>query len=252
MKYLFIFAAPLFLSACHPDAPLPAQTEQIEGVLERAKHEVVSATDKAVIKANEQVVSASKQAESVASVDVDEVLERVEPVVLTAVQHVGDRAGGSLTSLISDQGNNESLITGCYVIKIADGDTATCLTDGDKKQIKIRFAQIDAPESKQDFGNRSKQALSDYIFNKHINLKVHENDRYGRSVAEVYIGGVNVNKLMVQEGYAWAYKEYNKDLEYLQLQEVAKVQKKGLWSHKNPIYPQDFRRQQAETRANAR
>ena len=39
------------------------------------------------------------------------------------------------------------------------------------KQLKIRLAQIDAPESDQAFGQRSKQSLSDMVFNKIIRVE---------------------------------------------------------------------------------
>lgn len=139
----------------------------------------------------------------------------------------------------------------CYVVKISDGDTATCL-DANKKQIKIRFAEIDAPESKQEFGTVAKQALSNKIFNKNIDLKIYETDRYGRSLAEVYLDGENINQYMVKNGYAWAYKEYLKDKQYLEYQQAAQNKKIGLWSHKNPVYPQDFRREQIAKRQAAK
>lgn len=41
---------------------------------------------------------------------------------------------------------------------------------------------------------------------------------------------------------AWAYREYMTDTDYLRLEGIAKSAKRGLWSHPNPIYPQDFRR----------
>ena len=47
------------------------------------------------------------------------------------------------------------------IVGITDGDTVTLLT-ADKWQIKIRLAEIDTPEKKQHYGNRSKQALSDW------------------------------------------------------------------------------------------
>lgn len=135
----------------------------------------------------------------------------------------------------------------CYVVKISDGDTATCLTE-DKAQVKIRFSQIDAPESKQDFGTVSKQALADMIFNRYVDLDVSDTDRYGRTIAEVYLDGVNINKLMVKNGHAWAYKEYLTDHSYEEFQLQAQKAGLGLWAHKNPVYPQDFRKQQAAIR----
>jgi micrococcal nuclease len=67
------------------------------------------------------------------------------------------------------------------VVAIADGDTFTLLTS-DKQQIKIRLAEIDAPESGQPYGNKSKQALSGLIFGKDVRVAVQTTDRYGRTV----------------------------------------------------------------------
>ena len=44
------------------------------------------------------------------------------------------------------------------VIKISDGDTIMILQD--KEQTKVRLYGIDAPEKKQDYGQRSKQFFS--------------------------------------------------------------------------------------------
>jgi len=51
------------------------------------------------------------------------------------------------------------------VVGISDGDTLTVL-NADKRQVKIRLAEIDAPESKQAFGTQSKKSLSDLCFKK--------------------------------------------------------------------------------------
>jgi endonuclease YncB( thermonuclease family) len=53
------------------------------------------------------------------------------------------------------------------VVAIADGDTLTVL-DGANVQHKIRLAGIDAPEKKQAFGNRARQALGDKVFGKAV------------------------------------------------------------------------------------
>ena len=48
------------------------------------------------------------------------------------------------------------------VIAIFDGDTIKIL-DSKKKEHKVRFAHIDTPEKKQDFGHRAKLHLSKLI-----------------------------------------------------------------------------------------
>lgn len=129
----------------------------------------------------------------------------------------------------------------CKIVGISDGDTATCLTS-DKQQIKIRFDQIDAPEMGQDFGNASKKALSDLIYNQEVGLDTKEQDKYGRTVAEVFVNDKNINKEMVALGMAWAYREYMKDSEYETLETKARNAGIGIWSQPNPIYPSDYRR----------
>lgn len=129
---------------------------------------------------------------------------------------------------------------GCKIVGVHDGDTATCLQN--KTQIKIRLNQIDAPEIGQDFGNASKKALSDMIFGKYVELKTNGTDKYGRTIAEIFHENQNINKQMVAQGMAWAYREYMTDNEYLTLEDNARRAGIGLWSQPNPIYPSDFRR----------
>ncbi|EHH5267192.1 thermonuclease family protein, partial [Escherichia coli] len=65
------------------------------------------------------------------------------------------------------------------VVKIIDGDTITAL-DGQNTSIKIRMYGIDAPESKQAFGQKAKQALSSAIAAQNITVIDHGPDIYGR------------------------------------------------------------------------
>lgn len=129
----------------------------------------------------------------------------------------------------------------CKVVGISDGDTFTCLTD-DKQQLKIRMNQIDAPEKNQDFGQASKQALSGMIFGKVVGLKTNGTDKYGRTIAEAFYDGKNINKAMVKQGMAWAYREYMTDNEYADLETTARSSTTGLWSQPDPVYPSDYRR----------
>ena len=127
------------------------------------------------------------------------------------------------------------------VVSIADGDTCTVLT-AQNKQIKIRLAGIDTPEKSQAFGTKAKQALSSKIFGKTIEVKAQTKDRYGRTVADLYIGKRWINLELVAEGYAWHYKQYSKDKRLAQAEVKARSSRKGLWSDKNPTPPWEYRK----------
>jgi micrococcal nuclease len=125
------------------------------------------------------------------------------------------------------------------VIGISDGDTLTLLVD--RKPLKIRLANIDAPEKTQAFGERSKQSLSDFCFGRDATYKAQTIDKYGRTVARVTCGGVDVNRAQVERGMAWVYDKYNTDRSLPTLQANAKAGSKGLWADKSPVAPWEFR-----------
>lgn len=118
------------------------------------------------------------------------------------------------------------------VIKVADGDTITVLSP-EKKQFRIRFDGVDAPESGQPYGNNARQALSDKIFGKTVRVIVNDKDQYGRIVGTIMLGDRNINYEMLQEGHVWAYRQYLKDKQkrqlYIQAEEEARKNKIGLW-----------------------
>jgi micrococcal nuclease len=125
------------------------------------------------------------------------------------------------------------------VIGIADGDTLTLLVK--EKPLKIRLANIDAPEKRQAFGERSKRSLSDMCFGKHAYYDAQTIDKYGRTVAVVNCGGVEVNRAQVERGMAWVYTKYNNDLPLIAIEAQAKQGRKGLWADKSPVPPWEFR-----------
>jgi len=96
------------------------------------------------------------------------------------------------------------------VVGIADGDTLTLLVpDGASyKQVKVRLGEIDTPESKQPYGERAKQALSDLAYNQQARVVVQDTDKYGRTVGRVYVGSLDVNAELVKQGAAWVYRQY--------------------------------------------
>lgn len=127
------------------------------------------------------------------------------------------------------------------VVGISDGDTLT-LHDAGNQQHKIRLAEIDAPESKQAFGQVSKKSLSDMCFGKDATATVINRDRYGRSVARMDCGGVDANLEQVKRGLAWAYVRYARDPRILAGEKEARAAGRGLWVDKDPVAPWEWRR----------
>ena len=130
--------------------------------------------------------------------------------------------------------------TTCRVVGIADGDTLTCLTDS-KQLRKVRLHAIDAPEKQQSFGRQAKKHLSDLVYKQTVTLNITDTDRYGRTVADIQLGSLNVNQQMVKDGYAWAYQRYGGS-RYLQDEKAARQAKLGLWRDAQPIEPNQWRR----------
>lgn len=142
---------------------------------------------------------------------------------------------------------NFSIETGQYdytirVVGITDGDTFTGLTR-DSIEIRYRIHGIDAPEKKQPFSEKSKQYLSDLIFNKNVGIVVQKKrDRYGRPVVWVYTPeGKDVSAEMIRGGMAWHSKEYSDDEKYEMLENSARDNRIGLWSNPNSVAPWEFR-----------
>ena len=102
------------------------------------------------------------------------------------------------------------------VIHISDGDTIHVLTN-DKKKYKIRLNGIDAPESSQDYGNKSKENLKRYIYNKDVTVTYNSKDQYDRLLGTVYLNKQDINLQQIKDGYAWVYRKYNNDSNYLYL-----------------------------------
>lgn len=126
------------------------------------------------------------------------------------------------------------------VVSVADGDTITVLVNNEQR--KVRLAEIDAPEKTQAFGSRAKIQLSDKVFGKSVRVDYHEKDRYGRFVGYVKVDNRNVNLEMVEEGFAWRYTQYSKDLDYGRAQAKAQERRAGLWADPNPTPPWEYRR----------
>ena len=103
------------------------------------------------------------------------------------------------------------------------------------------------PEKSQAFGQKAKDYLASWVASKYVSIKVKEKDRYGRTIATVYLPNdksMSVNERMVEAGFAWHYKQYSDDPTLAALETAARKRKTGLWADENPTPPWEYRRQQ--------
>lgn len=126
-------------------------------------------------------------------------------------------------------------------VRIIDGDTFDLLVVTTTH--RIRLAGIDAPEKKQDFANASKELLGALCNNELLTVVVTDTDRNKRKIADIYTQHkLWINKELVAKGMAWHFVKYSSNKELAKAELLARKQKAGLWSLKNPVAPWDWRK----------
>lgn len=138
------------------------------------------------------------------------------------------------------------------VVGVTDGDTVRVLTEskGKKQEIKVRLDGIDAPETRQPFGEASRQWLARRIFQKEVLVEKKTIDKYGRTVARLKLNGKDINVESVRAGMAWWYRQYaNNDQVLRKAEQEARGTKRGIWSQNGAIAPWDWRLGGADRKA---
>ncbi len=105
-----------------------------------------------------------------------------------------------------------------FVIKVYDGDTITIVSKlpyskSPLYKFQVRLAGIDCPEirgnteSEKQCAQLAKKFVENLVLKKTISLHVHGNDKYGRILADVFVGNGNehVNQLLLEEHLAVIY-----------------------------------------------
>lgn len=116
-------------------------------------------------------------------------------------------------------------------LRVIDGDTV--VLNGSK----IRLYGIDAPEKQQtcqtidgyewSCGTAAIKKLKDLVYDQQVHCDQKDIDRYGRIVAVCFADGKDINREMVREGRAVAYRKYSRD--YIEDEEYARKHKLGVW-----------------------
>lgn len=113
------------------------------------------------------------------------------------------------------------------VSRVMDGDTVK-FTTSDGSGLTIRLEGVDAPEKAQRFGDESTQWLADATANATVRVVDSGTDRYGRTLAHLYVGDRWLNRDLVASGLAWHYVKYNQDTELATAQHEARANRLGI------------------------
>lgn len=126
------------------------------------------------------------------------------------------------------------------VLVVMDGDTV--FVQSGPFKAKLRLVNIDAPEKDQPFGQQSQESLQSLIGGKVIQVESKASDKFGRTIALIRSGGINVNEEQVRRGMAWAYSRSREGKIYARLQSEAQLARRGLWQQPDPQQPSQWRK----------
>lgn len=138
------------------------------------------------------------------------------------------------------------------VFVVIDGDTVLFRPDhytpSSRSFLKIRLADIDAPETDQPHGDAATRALSGRVLQQRLRIETVAVDDYGRTVGRLWLGGADVNAELVRQGHAWA-SGWRGRSRYGGLQTEAQERRLGLWQGEAPVAPWQWRRSRGDATA---
>lgn len=160
-------------------------------------------------------------------------MARQQPLALVAL------GVALIVTPVAGRGHAEHEREHCHTVSVHDGDTLTAQCPSGR--IKVRLAEIDAPERTQPYARISTDALKALCVGKPTTVERYSIDKYGRTIARVYCGGVDVNARQVKTGLAWAFDRYLTDPSIKALESEAREKRRGLWRADHPEPPWEFR-----------
>lgn len=116
------------------------------------------------------------------------------------------------------------------VVEVTDGDSLVVEIDG--AEVEVRLLGVNAPERDECLGPEAEAALAALVAGRSVTVVGGgETDQFGRLLATVVAGGLDVNRAQVEAGMALALTPGGPgDADYRDVEELAWEQRAGLWS----------------------
>lgn len=122
-----------------------------------------------------------------------------------------------------------------HVARCHEGDT--CILDSG---VRVRLAEIDAPEIDQPYGTEARDVLCAMICGREVDVDP-RGSSYDRVVGLIRVGRLYTSEAMVAAGAAWDYAQYDTDPAMPELEQEALQQGRGLWADTHAVPPWDWR-----------
>lgn len=139
-------------------------------------------------------------------------------------------------------------LLGGVAVRVQDGDSFL-VRAADGLRHRIRIEGIDAPEKGQPFADAARDHLESLVLDRPLELRVSKTDPYGRLVAQVHNGQLDVGLAMISAGLAWHFRRFAGEQpvelrrQYQQAQARAREARAGLWRQEQPMEPWAARQQ---------
>ncbi|MEK3978294.1 thermonuclease family protein [Psychrobacillus sp. FSL K6-2836] len=155
----------------------------------------------------------------------------------------------STNGVIQTSSNTEQIPV--EVVEVTDGDTIKVKYNGNIE--KVRYLLIDTPETnhhtlgKQPLGEEAKQRNKELLNSGDVTIEFDVGNRlddYGRMLAYIYVGGVSVQEMLLEEGLARVAYIFPPNTRYLddfeKASQIAETKNIGVWKTEDYVTDRGF------------
>jgi endonuclease YncB( thermonuclease family) len=115
------------------------------------------------------------------------------------------------------------------IVSVADGDTVRARLDATGRTLTVRLEGVDAPEQGEPFSTQARNATRVMLFNKKVQLKATDVDRYDRLVARIVLDGRDSSLELIDAGLACHFTRFVNDPLLAKAQSSARTAGRGFW-----------------------